>query len=93
MSEKIRAHVFVSGRVQGVSFRAAARNEAERLGVLGWIRNLPVNQVEIMIEGKEEQVKKMVDWARKGSIWAKVDDMSVEWGDFKGEFDFFEIRF
>lgn len=91
--EKTRAHIFVSGRVQGVFFRTSAKEEADRLGVLGWVKNLPDGRVEAVFEGDREKVEKIVNWTRRGPIWAKIDDFSVTWEDYTGEFSNFEIRY
>jgi len=92
VQEKIRAHVFISGRVQGVFFRTNTKEEADRLGVLGWVKNLPDGRVEAVFEGNREKVEEMVNWTSKGPIWAKIDDFSVTWEDYTGEFSNFEIR-
>ena len=93
VQEKIRAHVFISGRVQGVFFRTNTKEEADRLGVLGWVKNLPDGRVEAVFEGNREKVEEMVNWTSKGPIWAKIDDFSVTWEDYTGEFSNFEIRY
>jgi len=90
---KARAHVFISGRVQGVFFRLNTKKEADRLGVAGWVRNLADGRVEAVFEGKERNVEQMVDWTRQGPIWAKIDDFSALWEDYSGEFPAFEIRY
>jgi acylphosphatase len=73
-----RAHVRVSGRVQGVFFRAEAQARAESLGVAGWIRNAGDGSVEAVFEGDEERVRSMIDWCRRGPSGARVDDVEVE---------------
>ncbi|MBI5367263.1 MAG: acylphosphatase, partial [Planctomycetes bacterium] len=57
MTEIARAHVLVAGRVQGVCFRACTREEARRLGVAGWVRNLPDGRVEAVFEGPRDRVE------------------------------------
>lgn len=91
--EKSRAHVFVSGRVQGVLFRDSARRHAQKLGITGWVRNLSDGRVEAVFEGEKDKVEQIVNWARKGPILAKVDGLDVEWQDCKGEFSDFEIKY
>ena len=85
-----RAHVHVSGLVQGVSFRWYAIQHARRLGVGGWVRNLPDGQVEAVFEGAEADVKAMVDWCREGPPSARVSSVDVAWEDPEGlvEFDY-----
>jgi len=91
--EKGRAHIFISGRVQGVFFREQTKKKAERLGVLGWVKNLRDGRLEAVFEGDRENVEKMVNWAKKGPIWAKIDDFSLVREDYQGEFKEFEIRY
>lgn len=78
MAEK-RAHVFVSGRVQGVSFRYYTTQEAQRKGVAGWVRNLMDGRVEAIFQGDEQAVEHMVDWCHQGSPAARVHDVDVSW--------------
>jgi len=83
-----RAHVFVSGRVQGVWFRASTRDKAEALFINGWVRNLPDGRVEAVFEGDDEKVKEMVEWCRRGPPLAHVDRMDVEYESPRGEMEF-----
>jgi len=87
----VRAHIFVSGRVQGVFFRENTRKRAEKLGIKGWVRNLPDGRVEAVFEGEEQAVKEIIKWAQKGPIWAKVEEVEVKWEEYKGEFNDFQI--
>jgi len=91
--EKLRAHVFVSGKVQGVFYRENTRKKAEKLEVSGWVKNLRDGRVEAVFEGSKPYVEEMVNWARKGPIWAKVEALDVVWEDFTGQFASFEIRY
>ncbi len=77
-SDTTRAHVWVSGRVQGVFFRAATAEEAHRLGVAGWVRNLPDGRVEAVFEGEESAVDAAVAWCRRGPERAAVTSVVVE---------------
>jgi acylphosphatase len=86
-----RVHLIVVGRVQGVCFRDYTRSEARRLGVTGWVRNLPTGDVEVLAEGPEEMLNDLVNWCRSGSPMAKVIDLSVQWEDSHDEFESFEI--
>jgi acylphosphatase len=88
-----RVHVFISGRVQGVFFRAYTEQEAKKLGVKGWVRNLPDGRVEAVFEGENSAVDQMVAWCHKGSPSAKVTDVEVIEEPYKGEFSDFEIRY
>lgn len=89
---KVRAHVIVRGEVQGVFFRATARQVANSLGVTGWVSNLPDYSVELVCEGEENDVKAMVDWCRQGPPRAEVERVEVEWLPATGEFAYFSVR-
>ena len=91
MSDRTRARVFVTGRVQGVFYRANTRDAARNRGVDGWVRNLDDGRVEAVFEGAETDVEAMVEWCQTGSPAANVDEVTVEYGDPEGE-DGFEIR-
>lgn len=82
-----RAHVIVSGRVQGVWFRGSAQAEARAHGVTGWVRNLPDETVEAILEGEEVEVRAVVQWCRRGPSGARVDGVEVAWLPWSGEFD------
>ena len=83
--------MYVSGRVQGVFFRATTRDTAREHGVDGWVKNLADGRVEAVFEGPEEAVEAMVEFCHEGSPQARVDDVDVEYGDSEGH-DGFEIR-
>jgi acylphosphatase len=86
-----RAKVVVHGMVQGVFFRAEARDRARSLGVGGWVRNAPDGSVEAVFEGEAERVESMVDWCSRGPSGARVDDVDVTWAEPQGD-DGFSIR-
>ena len=88
---RIRAHVYVTGRVQGVYFRANTRDTARARGVDGWVRNLPDGRVEAVFEGPADDVEAMVEWCHEGSPAARVEDVETEFEDPKG-LSGFEIR-
>jgi acylphosphatase len=88
----IRAHVFISGVVQGVGFRYWTRSQASKMGLTGWVRNLPNGRVEAVFEGPKEQVEKMVEKCRKGPAWTGDNEVIVEWEKVSQEFSGFEIR-
>jgi acylphosphatase len=91
MQDRIGAHVYVSGRVQGVYYRTTTRETARERGVDGWVKNLEDGRVEAVFEGPEDDVEAMVEWCHTGSPNARVDDVSVEYGEPSG-LDGFEIR-
>ncbi|MDP1636383.1 MAG: acylphosphatase [Gallionellaceae bacterium] len=83
-------HLVIHGRVQGVYFRQSMQEEAERLGISGWVRNLPDRSVEAMVQGDTDAVDAIVRWAQRGPMMASVEkvDMSPGTGNYSG----FEIR-
>jgi acylphosphatase len=89
----VRAHLIISGMVQGVSYRASARYEARRLGLSGWVRNRFNGTVEAMAEGPRDMVQAFIDWCRQGPPSARVSDVQVDWSEAGGEFDGFLIKF
>ena len=90
---KVRAHVFISGRVQGIFFRSETRNEAKKHGVSGWVRNLPDGKVEAVFEGEEKSVKELVEFCRRGPPGARVTGVDIIWENYTGEFGNFEVRY
>jgi len=88
---KTRAHVFVSGLVQGVFFRQKTKLQAKSLGVIGWVRNLPDGRVEAVFEGEEDVVNALVNFCRKGPKGASVTGLTVDREVFRNEFESFEI--
>jgi len=89
--DRTRAHVFVSGHVQGVYYRATTRDAARERGVDGWVRNLDDGRVEAVFEGPRPAVEEMVEWCHTGSPQARVDDVEVEYGEPEGR-DGFSVR-
>jgi len=73
------AHVWISGIVQGVWFRAHTEKKAQQSGSTGWVRNLPDGRVEAVFEGPKEVVEEMIEWCNQGSPNARVDDVAVIW--------------
>jgi acylphosphatase len=86
-----QAHILVSGRVQGVFYRANTRKKALELGLTGWVRNLRDGRVEIVAEGKESDLRKLIAWGHEGSPMASVIDAAVEWKEYTGEYTTFSI--
>ncbi|WP_049984760.1 acylphosphatase [Halobellus rufus] len=86
--DRIRAHVYVSGRVQGVYYRASTRDAASERDVDGWVRNLDDGRVEAVFEGPESLVEEMIAWCETGSPAASVDDVDVTYEDPEGESGF-----
>lgn len=84
MEGNVRAHVLVSGMVQGVFFRASTREAAIERGVAGWVRNLPDGSVEAVFEGPRAAVENAVGWIRVGPPRAVVESVEVQWGRPEG---------
>ncbi|OYT30456.1 MAG: acylphosphatase [Thermofilum sp. ex4484_79] len=91
MGKLVRAHIFISGIVQGVFFRASMKEVAELHNVKGWVKNLPDGRVEAVLEGDEDFVKEVIKWAHKGPRWARVEKVEIYWEPYKGEYDSFRI--
>ena len=87
----VRAHVFITGRVQGVNFRWYTQRTARELGLTGWVRNLWDGRVEAIFEGGEKVVKRAVDWCHAGAPSARVDHVEVSYEEPTGEFSRFRI--
>jgi acylphosphatase len=86
--ELSRARVVVSGRVQGVFFRAETRNRARLLGLAGWVRNNADGRVEAVFEGERDKVESMIGWCRRGPAHAAVEDVEIAWEDPRGDEEF-----
>ncbi|HEY9725159.1 MAG TPA: acylphosphatase [Chroococcales cyanobacterium] len=91
LHEQIRAHVFISGRVQGVGYRFSTLDRANELGISGWVRNLPDRRVEAVFEGSQTAVEEMIQWCNRGPRGAVVNDVAVEYEVPEG-LQGFEIR-
>lgn len=92
MSDQIRAHVFISGHVQGVFFRAHTREQAQAAGVGGWVRNLDDGRVEAVFEGPRAAVQRVVQWCHSGPPSARIDHVDVTWEQSTGQEQGFRIR-
>ncbi|MBD2302972.1 MULTISPECIES: acylphosphatase [Nostocales] len=80
----IRAHVLISGRVQGVGYRYATVDTASQLGLTGWVRNLPDGRVEAVFEGVREVVEEMIRWCYSGPPAAVVQGVVTEYEEPEG---------
>jgi acylphosphatase len=92
MSNK-RVHVWISGRVQGVFFRAYTRDAALEAGVTGWVRNLSDGRVEAVFQGDPERVERMLAWCHQGSPGSRVDQVQMREEPVQEEFTGCEIRY
>lgn len=84
-------HVLVSGFVQGVGYRAFTRHESRRRKLTGWVKNLPDGRVEAVIQGPEDKLQEMLKACKKGSFFAQVKDVVVEWKEPTNVFTEFTI--
>ena len=92
-SKKTRAHVFVSGKVQGVYFRQNTKEVATRYKLAGWVRNLPDGRVEAIFEGDEMSVSEAIEWCHAGPQKASVQGVDVRFENYTGEFADFQVNY
>jgi len=93
MAEMASLQAIVSGRVQGVFFRAYVEELAERLNLTGYVRNRPGGAVEVVAEGEKPKLEKLVEYLRIGPPAAKVMEVNTIWGEFRGGFSSFHVRY
>lgn len=93
MAEKVRVRAIVEGRVQGVFFRYSTCEQADKLGVTGWVMNRRDGGVEIVAEGTQQAVGALMQWCRHGPPGARVTDVKIENEPYSGEFQFFNVRY
>lgn len=91
MLNNVKAHLIITGLVQGVYYRVTARQEARTLGITGWVKNRQDGAVEAVIEGNRESILKFIDWCRQGPPGAQVSHVKVDWENFRGEYQRFRI--
>jgi len=93
MTEKVSAYVKISGKVQGVFFRAETKKAADQLGVCGWVRNRKDGMVEAVFQGDQKSVNATIKWCNEGSPYARVSDVDVRWEGGEAELTGFDIRY
>ncbi len=86
-----RLHIIVSGRVQGVWFRASTQLQARQLGLVGQVWNRSDGRVEMIVEGSEEILRQFLEWCGVGPRGARVDTLESDWSTSIGEFGGFDI--
>jgi len=91
-AKNIRVHLVISGRVQGVWYRGSTKQRAEDLGLTGWVRNCESGQVEVVVEGTNVAIDKLVSWCRTGPSMARVTDVRIDFEDYSGEFVGFRVK-
>jgi len=89
----MQVHLIISGRVQGVFFRANTKEVADRLGLKGYVRNTEDGNVEVVAVGDESKIKDFIEWCKKGPRHAEVEDIKIGYPEVKEEFKEFEIRY
>lgn len=87
------AHIFVLGFVQGVGFRRFIKKKAQNLGLTGWVRNMLDGRVEILAQGKKEDIEKLIKIAEKGNWLSGIKDIVVDFEERQEELESFEIKF
>jgi acylphosphatase len=92
-NDLVRVHIWVTGRVQGVGFRAFVQQSGVLFGLAGWVRNLGYDQVEAVAEGQRNIVERFVEAVKTGPRASHVDDTRVEWEMPTGESNQFGIRY
>lgn len=86
-------HAIVSGMVQGVFYRAGTRQMAHRLDICGWVKNLENGDVEIMAEGRQENLEELLKWLHKGTSYSKVDNVNYQFLRENKHFKSFDIAY
>lgn len=89
MTKRVRVHMYISGVVQGVFFRANTENVARSLSLSGWVRNLTDGRVEVVAEGPQDRMNEFISWCHKGPPIASVDSVEMKWEMPTGEFKTF----
>ena len=87
-----RIHILISGQVQGVFFRAFVRDKALSVGLKGYVRNTEDKNVEVVAEGHEFMLKRLVELCKKGPAGSVVREIKIKFEQFKGEFNTFRIK-
>ena len=91
-NENVRAHVWVTGHVQNVGFRAFVELVASQVGVTGWVRNVGYDTVEAVAEGERENVERFIEMMKQGPVSSRVDVAKVEWEESTEEFKEFGVK-
>jgi len=88
----VRVRLFISGIVQGVSYRASTQEQARKRGIVGWVKNLEDGRVEAVAQGSKDKVEELVRWCHTGPSAAKVEKVAVSWEEVGDELKTFEVR-
>ena len=91
-SDNVRVHLKITGRVQGVFFRASTVAQAQRLGLAGWVANALDGSVEVVAEGARARIEELIAWCHRGPSGAQVTNVEIRWEASRNEFASFGIR-
>ncbi|CCU79218.1 Acylphosphate phosphohydrolase, putative [Halanaerobium saccharolyticum subsp. saccharolyticum DSM 6643] len=91
-AEEVQKHIFISGKVQGVGFRAFIRREAAVLNLKGWAKNLVDGRVEVVLQGEKNKIAQMLEKLKEGPSYARVDNLKVNEEEL-GDYSDFKIKF
>ncbi len=89
--DQVRVYLTIQGLVQGVFFRVSTVEVASRLGLKGWVRNLPDGSVEVVAEGRKKKIDDMIRWCHQGPPGAQVQNVQLQWEDYQGAFEHFSL--
>jgi len=87
-----QAHVFISGNVQGVGYRYFVKSNARKLGLTGWVRNTEDGGVEVLLQGEEYLIEKMIAQCKEGPFLAEVEHIGFEWEETEELLEDFKIH-
>ena len=90
--DKKRVQLIIHGKVQGVFFRASTKDKANELRLSGFVRNREDGTVEVVAEGDEDHLQRLVDWFRKGPELSQVNDVHLDWQPYIAQFEKFTIN-
>lgn len=91
-SRIVRVHALISGRVQGIFYRASARSEAIKRNLIGWVKNTSDGKVELIAQGPKHEVDDFLDWCRSGPMLAEVTEVEVTLEEPKDDLAGFEVK-
>jgi acylphosphatase len=87
-----QAHVFISGRVQGVGYRYFVKSNAKKFSLVGWVRNTEDGGVEAVFQGDEKIIEQMIDLCKQGPMFSEVKHVGFEWEEVKDTYPNFSIE-
>ena len=85
-----QAHLIISGKVQGVFYRALCQETAQELALTGWVKNLLTGEVEVLAQG--EKIEKLIEWCKKGPPSSRVNYVDIKWEKYAESFNNFDIK-